>query len=402
MNKKLIYIAVLVALLGGVFVGGAFFGYYNRPAIEKVTGLYNKEAINKPTEVDFSPFWVAWDTVKSKYVNKDSIDNQKMVWGAIQGLVGSLNDPYSVFFPPEESKSFQDEMRGDFGGVGMEIGIRNNALIVISPLKGTPAERAGIKSGDKILKIDDKTTTDMSAEKAASLIRGEKGTSVKLTILKKNSEKPMEIDITREIIKIPVSDTEKKPGGIFVIKMYNFSSNSTNVFRDSLREFIDSGSNKLILDLRNNPGGYLESSVDIASWFLPVGKVVAQEKFSSGKEDLFRSKGYDVFKNLPFVILVNEGSASASEILAGALQEHGIAKLVGQKTFGKGSVQELVQITPDTSLKITIAKWLTPNGKSISDAGLEPDYKVEITDKDIEAGHDPQMDKAVEILNNWK
>jgi carboxyl-terminal processing protease len=396
--KKVIYFILALALVGGIFAGGALFGYHNRPAMEKVTGLYNKEAVNKPAPVDFSPFWVAWDTIKSKYVNKDSIDNQKMVWGAIQGLVGSLNDPYSVFFPPDESKSFQDEMRGDFGGVGMEIGVRNNALIVISPLKGTPAERAGIKSGDKILKIDDKVTTDMDAEKAARLIRGEKGTSVKLTILKKNSEKPVEINITREIIKIPVLDTEKKPGGIFVIKMYNFSSNSANVFRNSLREFINSGSDKLILDLRNNPGGYLESSVDIASWFLPVGKVVVREKFASGEEDLFRSKGYDIFKNLPFVILVNEGSASASEILAGALQEHGIAKLVGQKTFGKGSVQELVQITPDTSLKITIAKWLTPNGRSISDEGLEPDYKVEITDKDTEAGRDPQMDKAIELL----
>lgn len=400
--KKVIYFILALALAGGIFAGGAFFGYYNRPVIEKVTDLYNKEAINKPAQVDFSPFWTAWDTIESKYVSNNGLDSQKMVWGAIQGLVKSLGDPYSVFFPPQESKSFQDEMRGNFGGVGMEIGIRNNALIVISPLKGTPAERVGIKSGDKILKIDDKATTDMSAEEAARLIRGEKGTSVKLTILKKNSEKSVEINITREIIRIPVLDTEKKPDGIFIIKMYNFSANSADVFRNALREFITSGSDKLILDLRNNPGGYLESSVDIASWFLPVGKVVAREKFSSGEEDLFRSKGYDVFKNLPFVILVNEGSASASEILAGALQEHGIAKLVGQKTFGKGSVQELVQITPDTSLKITIAKWLTPNGKSISDEGLEPDIKVEMTEKDIEANRDPQMDKAVEILNNWK
>jgi len=405
-SKKILLFLIVLVLFLGTFTGGTFFGYYNRPAIEKVTGLYNKEAINKPAQVDFSPFWTAWNTIKSKYVNKNSMDNQKMVWGAIQGLVGSLDDPYSVFFPPQESKSFQDEMRGDFGGVGMEIGIRNNALIVVSPLKGTPAERVGINSGDKILKIDDKATTDMSAEEAARLIRGEKGTSVKLTILKKNSEKPVEINIVREIIKIPVLDTEKKQNGIFVIKMYNFSVNSADVFRNSLREFITSGNDKLILDLRNNPGGYLESSVDMASWFLPVGKVVAREKFSSGEEDLFRSKGYNVFNSpageLPFVILVNAGSASASEILAGALQEHGIAKLVGQKTFGKGSVQELIQITPDTSLKITVAKWLTPNGKSISDEGLEPDYKVEITDKDMEAGRDPQMDKAVELLDNWK
>ena len=246
-------------------------------------------------------------------------------------------------------------------------------------------------------------TTDMTAEQAAHLIRGKGGTSVKLTILSKDEEKSREITLVREIIQIPTIDTEKKTNGIFVIKLYNFSANSANLFRNSLREFIDSGSDKLILDLRGNPGGYLESAVDVASWFLPVGKIVAQEKFSSGEETIFRSKGYNVFNSpagkLPFVILVNEGSASASEILAGALQEYGIAKLIGSKTFGKGSVQELIQITSDTSLKLTIARWLTPNGKSISEQGLEPDIKVEIKKEDIDANRDPQMDKAIEILN---
>ncbi|MCX6731904.1 MAG: S41 family peptidase, partial [Candidatus Parcubacteria bacterium] len=242
-----------------------------------------------------------------------------------------------------------------------------------------------------------------TAEQAAHLIRGKGGTSVKLTILPKDEEKSREITLIREKIQIPTIDTEKKENGIFVIKLYNFSANSANSFRDSLREFINSGDDKLILDLRNNPGGYLESAVDMASWFLPVGKVVAREKFSSGEETLFRSRGYDVFNSpaggLKFVILVNEGSASASEILAGALQEYHIAKLIGSKTFGKGSVQELIQITPDTSLKLTIARWLTPNGRSISEQGLEPDVKVEITKKDADAGRDPQMNKAIEILN---
>jgi carboxyl-terminal processing protease len=322
-----------------------------------------------------------------------------MVWGAIQGMVKSLGDPYSNFFPPQESKEFKEEMQGDFEGVGMEIGVKNGVITVVSPLKGTPAFRAGIRTGDKILKVDDKMTTDMSAEQAAYLIRGKGGTSVKLTILSKDEEKPREITLVREKIQIPTIDTEKKPNGIFVIKLYNFSANSANLFRNSLREFIDSGSDKLILDLRGNPGGYLESAVDIASWFLPVGKIVAREKFSSGEETIFRSRGYDVFKDLHFVILVNEGSASASEILAGALQEYGITKLIGSKTFGKGSVQELIQITPDTSLKLTIARWLTPNGKSISDQGLEPDIKVEIKKQDIDTNRDPQMDKAIEILN---
>ena len=397
MLKKIIYVVVAIALLAGVFAGGAFFGYFQRPAVEKVAGLFNKET-PMPANVDFSPFWVAWNEINSKYVSKDNLDDQKRIWGAVQGMVESLGDPYTVFFPPQESKMFQENISGDFEGVGMEIAVRKGVLMVVSPLKGTPAEKAGIKAGDKILKIDDTTTADITADQAAQLIRGQRGTQVKLTILRDDQDKSMEIIITRDVIKIPVLDTETKSGGIFVIKLYNFSGNSASAFRNALREFINSGKNKLILDLRNNPGGYLELAVENSSWFLPTGKVVVREQFANGDEELYRSKGYDIFENLPMVILINEGSASASEIMAGALQEHGIAKLVGEKTFGKGSVQELVQITPDTSLKITIAKWLTPNGRSISDEGLEPDVEVELTEEDFEAGRDPQMDKAIEML----
>ncbi|MBU2109491.1 S41 family peptidase [Patescibacteria group bacterium] len=399
MLKKIIYVVVAIALLAGVFAGGAFFGYFQRPAVEKVAGLFNKET-PMPANVDFSPFWVAWNEINSKYVSKDNLDDQKRIWGAVQGMVESLGDPYTVFFPPQESKMFQENISGDFEGVGMEIAVRKGVLMVVSPLKGTPAEKAGIKAGDKILKIDDTTTADITADQAAQLIRGPRGTQVKLTILRDDQDKSMEIIITRDVIKIPVLDTETKSGGIFVIKLYNFSGNSASAFRNALREFINSGKNKLILDLRNNPGGYLELAVENSSWFLPTGKVVVREQFANGDEELYRSKGYDIFENLPMVILINEGSASASEIMAGALQEHGIAKLVGEKTFGKGSVQELVQITPDTSLKITIAKWLTPNGRSISDEGLEPDVEVELTEEDFEAGRDPQMDKAMEIISS--
>jgi carboxyl-terminal processing protease len=208
----------------------------------------------------------------------------------------------------------------------------------------------------------------------------------------------MEVKIKRDTIKVPVIETESKSGGIFVIKMYSFSATSAYDFRGALRKFVESGDNKLILDLRGNPGGYLEAAIDMASWFLPAGKVVVKERYGDGKEDVYRSVGYDIFKKLPMVILVNEGSASASEILAGALQEQGVAKLVGQKTFGKGSVQELVPVTGDTSLKVTIAKWLTPNGRSISDMGLEPDVKVDFTEKDLAAQKDPQMEKAIEML----
>lgn len=388
----------LAALL--IFSAGAYFGYSQIPDVEIVTGLANKET-EKPAEVDFSPFWKAWSVIKSKYVSAGDADDQKLVWGAVEGLTKSLGDPHSVFFPPQEAKEFEENIRGDFGGVGMEIGVKGGYVTVIAPLKDTPAYRAGIKAGDKILKIGDKEALDMSAEEAARLIRGEIGTTVALLILQKDQDEPKEFKITRAKITVPILDTEQLPGGIFVIKLYSFSGNSDKEFRQAIRDFVYSGKDKLIIDLRGNPGGFLESAVDISSWFLPAGEVVAREKFASGEENLFRSKGYDVFKNLPLAILVNEGSASASEIMAGALQEHGKAKLVGTKTYGKGSVQELFEITPDTSLKLTIAKWLTPNGRSISDLGLEPDYKVEITKKDVEAEKDPQMEKAIEVVKNW-
>jgi len=403
MFSKNKYLAVFISVLAaaGIFYGGLFLGQSQKNQSGKEFNIINQETGKQP-EIDFAPFWTAWDAVNSKYVSAQDLDGQKMVWGAIEGMVKSLGDPYSVFFPPQENKEFKDTIRGNFGGVGMEIGIKGGTVTVISPLKGTPAYRAGIKAGDKILKIGDKTTLDMTAEEAARLIRGEKGTAVKLLIFPKGEETTKEITLTRDTIIVPILETEEKPGGIFLIKFYSFSGNSTNEFRNALRDFVYSGNGKMIIDLRGNPGGFLESAVDATSWFLPIGKTVAREKFGNGEENVFRSKGYNIFNNLPLAILVNEGSASASEIMAGALQEHNIAKLVGTKTFGKGSVQELVEITPQTSLKITIAKWLTPNGVSISDQGLEPDFKVEITKKDLELENDPQMEKAKEVVNNWK
>ena len=398
--SKYIAVSGIILAIAGVFLGGFFYGENRKEQSLINFNIINKEA-GKQTETDFSPFWTTWNAVASKYVSAKDLDSQKMVWGSIEGMVKSLGDPYSVFFPPQENKEFKDTIRGDFGGVGMEIGIKNETITIVAPLKGTPAYRAGVKSGDKILKIGEKSTLDMTVEDAVRLIRGEKGTVIKLIILPKDAETTREVDLTRETIIIPIMETERKPGGIFVIKLYSFAGSSANEFREALRQFVNSGDNKMIIDLRGNPGGFLETAVDASSWFLPIGKTVVREKFGNGEETVFKSKGYNIFNNLPLAILVNEGSASASEIMAGALKEHGIAKLVGMKTFGKGSVQELVEITPKTSLKITIAKWLTPNGVSISDQGLEPDFKVELTKKDLELENDPQMDKAVEVVNNW-
>lgn len=399
-KTKRITLAVTIFFVVAAFVFGIYVGDNSRPEIEKITGITGKENA-VATEVDFSPFWKAWNTIDEKYPNASKVDNQARVYGAISGLLGSLEDPYSVFFAPEEAKSFEEEIAGNFEGIGMEVGIKDKILTVIAPLKDTPAFRAKIKSGDKILEINDKTTSGLSVEEAVKMIRGPKGTSVSLTILREGTDEPKKIEIVRDTINIPTLDTELREDGIFVIKLYSFSANSISLFRNAMKEFVESKSSKLLLDLRGNPGGYLDASVDMASWFLKGGKIIVTEDYGDNRPpEVFRSKGYDIFNNnLKFVILIDGGSASASEILAGALQDSGRAKLVGSQSFGKGSVQEVIKITPDTVLKITVAKWLTPNGNSISEKGLTPDYPVEITAKDIEMGKDPQLEKAVELLN---
>ncbi|MBI2023331.1 S41 family peptidase [Candidatus Giovannonibacteria bacterium] len=417
--KKIIYIASAVILLGAVFFGGIYIGS-KMPGESKVAGVINMEpnASLSASQTDFGAFWGAWSILERKYVDIGKIERSAMVDGAISGLVKSMGDPYTVYLPPEDLKELEIEISGKFEGVGMEIGIKDEILTVVAPLKNTPAERAGLKAGDKILKVDDKTTQDLTVADAVKLIRGPHGTKVKLTILRGTEDSPRVIEVTRDIINIPVLDTEtntkvadangktpeKKtdiPKDVFVIKLYNFSEGSSSQFRQALREMTEGGYTKLVLDLRNNPGGYLEAAVDISSWFLPQGKIVVQEDFGKDKgkdREVHRSKGYDIFRNLPMVILVNRGSASASEIVSGALHDNGIAKLVGEKTFGKGSVQEIVPLTGDSSIKVTIAKWLTPNGVDISKEGIAPDYEVKVSEKDEASGRDLYMEKALEIL----
>lgn len=397
------YVAAGILILFA-FVGGFIAGKGTSSANGSVT-------VSAPAGVDFSPVWKAWAIIDEKFVPAAVASNtptttpeearQERVWGMIQGMAASLGDPYTYFLPPTEAAQFQEDISGSFEGVGMEIAIRDQILTVVSPLRGTPAERAGIKSGDRILKIGGVDTRGLDIGDAVSRIRGPEGTEVVFTVAREGEASTREIRVTRAVINIPTIETSLRPDGIFVIELYNFSAQSPDLFRQALREFVQSGSSKLILDLRGNPGGYLEASVDIASWFLPSGKVVVTEDYGENDTKLsHRSRGYDVFNdNLKMVIITDRGSASASEILAGALKYHGIAKLVGEKTFGKGSVQELVDITPETSLKITVARWLTPSGEPIPLDGITPDIEVKRTEKDVEAGRDPQLLKAVEVLN---
>jgi carboxyl-terminal processing protease len=398
-------LAVLVIFLafgGGIFVGTRGVDTSSMSAFAaSILG-----APEPPEGVDLTPLWRAWEVIGEKYVatqtstSTELVTDQDRVWGMIQGLAASLGDPYTVFLPPSEAEIFQDDISGSFEGVGMEIAIRDNVLTVVSPLKGTPSDRAGIEAGDRITEIDSTSTRGMGIDEAVRRIRGPRGTDVVFSIMREGAGEPLEISVTRDVINIPTIETFMRPDGIFVIELMNFSAVSTSLFRDALREFVVSGSNKLILDLRGNPGGYLGAAVDMASWFLPSGQVIVTEDYGEkGSAVVHRSRGYNIFNDsLEMVILIDRGSASASEILAGALQHHGIATLVGTNTFGKGSVQELVPITSDTSLKITVARWLLPGGNSIPDDGLAPDMEVPITEEQADAEEDPQLEKAVEIL----
>lgn len=355
------------------------------------------------TGADLAPFWRVWNLMEKKFVvgsTTQKMNNEVLLQGAIKGLVDSYGDPYSVYLPPADAEQFQEDISGNFSGVGMEVGMRNGIVTVITPLPNTPAERAGIVAGDAVVRIDGASTEGMSIDQAVNKIRGEKGTEVKLTIFREGETEFKEISIVRDTILIPTIDTEIQ-GDVFIIKLYSFNAIAELKMQEALREYVGSGANKIILDLRGNPGGFLQSAVSIAGYFLPTGKVVVRENFGENtQEQVFRSQGKSLKSYTPeeVVVLINGGSASASEILAGALKEHGVATLIGENTFGKGSVQELVQLPDGSSLKVTVARWLTPNGTSISDGGLAPNIIIRRTPQQVLEDVDPQLEAALKWL----
>ena len=354
-----------------------------------------------PENVDFSLFWEAWKTLQEKFYESQKLNTQKMIEGAISGMVESLNDPYTIFFNPQETEEFFEEAKGTFEGIGIEIDKKADKLLVVSPLAGTPAEKAGLRAGDVILKVDGKDTIDMTLEEAVKLIRGPKGTEVTLTISREGWEAPKEFKIIRATIKIPSLKFELKEEDIAYLRIYQFFDRTAEDFRKIAIEILGSPAKKIILDLRNNPGGYLEVSQEIAGWFLKRDSVVVIEDFGPGKEKKeYKTRGNEKFLDYPIVVLINEGSASASEILAGALRDNRDILLIGEKSFGKGSIQELAELRGGSGLKITIANWLTPKGELIAEKGLTPDIKVEMTEEDYEKNRDPQLDKAIEIIKN--
>lgn len=391
-------------------VSVAFWSGFERGKEAVATGE-NEERILSPEDaiftnkispdktVDFSLFWKVWGILKDKYVDKSKLDARDLFYGAIDGMLAATGDPYTTFFDPKENKEFKEDISGTFEGIGAEMGVKDKVLTIIAPLEGMPAEKAGLRAGDKVLKINDETTANLSLEEAVSKIRGPKGTEVKLNIFHAGDEETRDIIVKRDMILVKSVRFEMKENDIAYIRVSRFGEDTESEFKAAVKQTLDGKAKGLIIDMRNNPGGFLETSVELGSSMLPSGKVVVMEEDGEGKRKEIRSRGGDVLSGIPTVVLINEGSASASEILAGALRDNrDNVTLIGKKSFGKGSVQELISVSKETSVKITVARWLTPNGNQINNVGIDPDIEIALTSKDVEDGRDPQLEKALEVL----
>ncbi len=400
LHKKIHIIIALCFLVGISFFAGLLVKSEFATAEDR---LLNSKKLEVSQKLDLSDFWKVWDLMDKRYVysgTASSTPDSDKIDGAIKGLVAALGDPYSEYLPAEEKNLFDEELSGSLEGIGVVVGIRDDVLTAISPIKDSPADKAGVKAGDIIYKIDGTESVSMTVSEAVKRIKGKKGTKVTLSLIRKGEPEPIEISIIRDKILVPTLETEVLEGGIYKIKLFEFNALSVSLFKDAMQKFNQGNYKKLILDLRNNPGGYLESAVEMASYFLPQGKVIVTEDYGNKKEaQVHRSLGYNTFKsNAKMVILINGGSASASEILAGALNDYGIATLVGETSFGKGSVQELISVTKDTSLKLTVARWLLPKGAYISKVGITPKFVVKPTLEEQKSGKDVQLEKAVQVL----
>jgi len=402
--KRYIQIVVLLLVLVGAFLIGFEKGKnsvaYDANPVPIRDVIIKNDATSADKELDFSLFWSVWNLLKSKYVDASGLDARKLFYGAIKGMLAATGDPYTTFFDPNENKQFNEEITGSFEGIGAELGVKNGVLTVIAPLDGTPAQKAGLRAGDKIAKIDGKSTADMSIEDAVNMIHGKKGTSVTLTIFRAGDDNTQDISVVRDTINVSSVTLEFKNGNIAYIKISRFGDDTSKGFSDAINKAMAQHAKGLIVDLRNDPGGYLNSAIDVASKLLPGKKIVVMEEDGSKNRQNMYTEGGDVASGLETVVLINEGSASASEILAGALRENrDNVTLVGKKSFGKGSVQEFINLPQGTAAKITVARWLTPKGEQINEVGISPDMDVDLTNDDYNNNRDPQMDQALKTLN---
>ncbi|MDQ3018834.1 MAG: S41 family peptidase [bacterium] len=393
----------LMALAAILVVGGAFRigyvagnkGFVFQPSHFKVT---NQNEL--PKDVDYSLLTKALNIISQKYIDRDNIDQEKVLYGAIQGAVSAAGDEYTEFFDPKTLENFKTELQGSFSGIGAEIGKKDNAIVIIAPLDDSPAQRAGVLAKDIIVKVNGESTAELTVDETVGKIRGPEGSEVTLTLFREGKPATFDLKITRQKISVKsVKLSYKAVNGknIAVIELSRFGDDTKELFTAAVRD-INSKNNVagVVVDVRNNPGGYLDGSVELASEWVEKGKLIVKEEHSQKDAVLYNSFGYNGLSKYKTVIIMNGGSASAAEILAGALRDNNEAILIGEKSFGKGSVQELVPLTENTAVKVTIAKWITPGGKNLNKDGLVPDIEVKLTEEDIAAEKDPQLDKALE------
>ncbi len=395
--KKIGFWLIGIVIVGAIFLAGFYSGGgANIPGNLAYSEEAREAAMNGDKEsFDFNLYFEVWNTIKSNHVDKNKIKDIDLFYGSLEGLAEASGDPYTTFMTPTLTKEFFEDLSGTFEGIGAEIGLRDDFVTVVAPLEGMPAEKAGLRAGDKIYAINGESALGLTVTEAVKKIRGPKDTEVTLTIIR-GDEKPFDIKIIRGQIFVASVKTEMKDN-IYIIRVSNFNEDTEALFNKAVLEAIAKKPQGIVLDLRNNPGGYLETAVNIASDWIKEGPIVA-EQYGENRRSEHASTGKARLADFPTVVLINEGSASASEIVAGALRDYKKATIVGAQSFGKGSVQTIADLSDGSSLKVTIAHWLTPAGDFINEKGIEPNVIVELTEEDIEADRDPQLDKAFEIL----
>lgn len=400
-RKILAWIAIIIVVAASY---GAGWKAGNKGFIFNPKSFSVVNENNSPQTVDYSLLWDAINVLNTKYINQP-IDQQKILYGAVAGAVNALGDPYTEFFPPQDLQNFQTQLAGSFGGIGAEVGSQNGNTVIIAPIAGSPAAKAGLLPGDIIAAVNASSTQGMSVDDVVNEIRGPKGTQVTITIVR-GSAKPFDVKITRDTIVIKsVNWTYKTVTGsngqketLAVLTISEFGDDTTGLVNQAVADILTHNVNGIIIDLRNNPGGYLQSAVDVASNWVKGGDTVVTEAHSDGSNIVYKAEGNPRLSAIKTEVLINGGTASAAEILSGALHDHGFAQLIGQKSFGKGSVQELVDLPGGSAVKVTIAKWITPDGVNLNHNGLNPDIPVTLTQDEVNAGKDPQMDAAVQAV----
>ena len=410
MNKNLRYL--FTGITAGVFLiivfaGGFASGYLVNESVPAdflsmpaapTPALEMTEATPDELGTLFAPFWESWQIVHDSYVDQP-VDDLKLMQGAIRGMLASLGDQHTSYMDPHEYTQANSSMEGAYDGIGAWVDSTGDYLAIISPMPGSPAEEAGLKPGDLVIAIDGEDMTGIDGDLVIRKVLGEAGTNVELTILREGESAPLKFDVTRAHITIPSAEGELLENNIGYVHIFTFGANTSIELRSTLEDLLDQGAEALVIDFRNNGGGYLGTAIEVASEFLPKGEVVLYEQYGDGTRDTHLTTSGGLAVDIPIILLINEGSASASEVVAGAIQDLERGQLVGVTSYGKGSVQNWIPLNDEQgAVRVTIAKWLTPAERTIHDIGLEPDVVVEMTDEDFEAERDPQLDKAIELL----